>query len=190
MKKIIESLETEVLNPLIIKKSLILLILLMYSCFYSQTTLNDFYITNKIIEIESPILVSIKGLRGKFVINKDDYEKTQNIKKLLNEHKAYLYFDDSMGIKYFTNDWFKLGIKKLECVCCDKTNYIDLKNAHITTLSSLKQFYIGFTKISFYNNSIIDVNNTKTYLKNSELYFPILFPKCHENIEGSTVTNK
>ena len=181
MKKIIEGLETEPLNPLILKKLLILLILSIYSCGYSQSTINNFYITNKTIEIESPILVSSKGLRGKFIVSKRDYEKTPNIKKLLKEHKAYLYFDDSMGIKYFTDDWFKLGIKKVECLCCDKTDYIDVKNTHIINLLSLKLFYIGFTKGSFYNNSVIDASNTKTYLKNSEAYFPILFPKCQDN---------
>jgi hypothetical protein len=157
---------------------LIVLLVCVASLLFSQSN-KSFYITTEILSIEDPLLISAKGFRGQFVVSEKKFKESKNIRKLLREEKAFLYFDDSMGIKYFTNVWTEANIKKIECDCCKKTDYIDIDNIHVIKLSKyLKSFYLGFTKTNFYNESIADAENSKTYLRNDTKYRMILFPKC------------
>ncbi|SFT59253.1 hypothetical protein SAMN05421857_1917 [Chryseobacterium formosense] len=157
---------------------LIFLFVCVASLLFSQNT-KGFYLTTEILSIENPLLISVKGFRGQFIVSEKNFKESNNLKKLLREEKAFLYFDDSMGIKYFTNVWTEANIKKIECDCCIKTDYIDINNIHVIKLSKyLKSFYLGFTKTHFYNESIVDAENSKTYLRNDTTYRMILFPKC------------
>ena len=55
------------------------------------------------------------------------------------------------GLGFYINDiWKKHNFKIPECDCCDKKNNIVKGNTTLTKLS-LTRFYLGFTKVSFYN---------------------------------------
>ncbi len=121
---------------------------------YSQET-NGFYLTKYIIKIPDPIIISVKGKAGKIITSAQEYNKTTNIEKLLNDNKAFLYFDDSMGLGFYINDvWEKNNFKISECDCCDKKNTIIKGNITLTKLP-LTKFYLGFTKVSFYNKKLL-----------------------------------
>ena len=144
---------------------------------YSQEA-NSFYLTKDTIKIPDPIIISIKGKAGKIITSSQEYNKTTNIEKLLNDNKAFLYFDDSMGLGFYINDvWEKNNFKISECVCCDKKNTIVKGNTTLTKLS-LTRFYLGFTKVSFYNKKTVTIDKKKFLIKNKENFYPILFPLC------------
>ena len=50
-----------------------------------------------------------------------------------------------------------------------------------TTLSKLPltRFYLGFTKVSFYNKKTVTIDKKKFLIKNKENFYPILFPLCN-----------
>ena len=90
---------------------------------YPQET-NGFYLTKDIIKIPDPIIISVKGKSGKIITSSQEYNKVSNIEKLLNDNKAFLYFDDSMGLGFYINDiWEKNNFKISECDCCDKKKH-------------------------------------------------------------------
>lgn len=142
---------------------------------YSQEA-NGFYLTKK---IPDPIIISVKGKAGKIITSAQEYNKTTNIEKLLNDNKAFLYFDDSMGLGFYINDiWRKNNFKISECDCCDKKNTIVKRNTTLTKLP-LTRFYLGFTKVSFYNRKTVTIDKKKFLIKNKENFYPILFPLCN-----------
>ena len=83
-----------------------LFLCLVSSKLYSQET-NNFYLTKDTIKISNPIIISVKGKAGKIITSTQEYNKTTNIEKLLNDNKAFLYFDDSMGLGFYINDIWK-----------------------------------------------------------------------------------
>lgn len=144
---------------------------------YSQEA-NGFYLTKDTIKISDPIIISVKGKAGKIITSSQEYNKVSNIEKLLNDNKAFLYFDDGMGLGFYINDiWKKNNFKISECDCCDKKNTIVKGNKTLTKLS-LTRFYLGFTKVSFYNRKTVTIDKKKFLIKNKENFYPILFPLC------------
>ena len=96
------------------------LCLIVSNKLYSQET-NGFYLTTDTIKISAPIIISVKGKAGKIITSTQEYNRSSNIEKLLNDNKAFLYFDDSMGLGFYINDiWKKNNFKISECDCCDK----------------------------------------------------------------------
>lgn len=165
-----------------LKTKTLLFIFFLFNKFLFSQQPKDFYLTTDQIVLQTPVLVSFKGKKGSFIVNNNDFKKSKNINKLLKEGKAFLYFDDSMGIKYFTDAWIKIGTKDIECECCIKKKYTDINKIRIIQLpESLKTFYVGFTKTEIYNRNIINTENSNTFLKNDESYRIILFPKCEKS---------
>ena len=82
---------------------------------YSQEA-DGFYLTKDTIKISDPIIISVKGKAGKIITSAQEYNKTTNIEKLLNDNKAFLYFDDSMGLGFYINDIWKKIILKFQNV--------------------------------------------------------------------------
>ena len=70
---------------------------------YPQET-NGFYLTKDTIKIQDPIIISVKGKAGKIITSSQEYNKVSNIEQLLNDNKAFLYFDDGMGLGFYIND--------------------------------------------------------------------------------------
>ena len=154
------------------------LCLIVSNKLYSQET-NDFYLTTDTIKISDPIIISVKGKAGKIITSTQEYNRSSNIEKLLNDNKAFLYFDDSMGLGFYINDiWIKNNFKISECDCCDKKNTIVKGNTTLTKLP-LTKFYLGFTKVSFYNKKTVTIDKKKFLIKNKENFYPILFPLCN-----------
>ncbi len=157
-----------------------LLLLLTSNKFFCQEA-NKFYLTNDTIRISNPIIIFTKGNAGRIITSYDEYSKVNDVKKLLNESKAFIYFDDSMGLGFYINEvWKKNNLKISECECCDKTNSTVKGNTIIIKfpLSSMS-FYLGFTKASFYKKNVITADMKKTIkIKNDQQFYPILFPLC------------
>ena len=82
---------------------------------YPQET-NGFYLTKDTIKISDPIIISVKGKAGKIITSSQEYNRSSNIEKLLNDNKAFLYFDDSMGLGFYINDIWKKIILKFQNV--------------------------------------------------------------------------
>ena len=83
-----------------------------------------------------------------------------------------------MGLGFYINDiWEKNNFKISECDCCDKKNTIVKRNTTLTKLP-LTRFYLGFTKVSFYNKKTVTIDKKKFLIKNKENFYPILFPLC------------
>jgi len=158
---------------------IIFFFLLMSIKFYPQE-INDFYLTKDTIKISNPVLISIKGNANKIIVSYEEYNKNTDIESLLNENKAFLYFDDSMGLGFYINDiWKKNNFKILECECCDKTNFINKGNVKIIRFPlSIMNFHLGFTKFSFYNKNVVTADLKKVLIKNNQKFYPILFPIC------------
>ena len=91
------------------------LCLIVSNKLYSQET-NGFYLTKDTIKISDPIIISVKGKAGKIITSSQEYNKVSNIEKLLNNNKAFLYFDDSMGLGFYINDIWKKIILKFQNV--------------------------------------------------------------------------
>ena len=91
------------------------LCLIVSSKLYSQEA-NGFYLTKDTIKISDPIIISVKGKAGKIITSSQEYNKVSNIEKLLNDNKAFLYFDDSMGLGFYINDIWKKIILKFQNV--------------------------------------------------------------------------
>lgn len=63
-----------------------------------------------------------------------------------------------MGLGFYINDiWEKNNFKISECDCCDKKNTIVKGNTTLTKLP-LTRFYLGFTKVSFYNKKTVTID--------------------------------
>jgi hypothetical protein len=153
------------------------LCLIVSNKLYSQET-NGFYLTKDTIKISDPIIISVKGKAGKIITSSQEYNRSSNIEKLLNDNKAFLYFDDSMGLGFYINDiWEKNNFKISECDCCEK-NTIVKGNTTLTKLP-LTRFYLGFTKVSFYNKKTVTIDKNKFLIRNKENFYPILFPLCN-----------
>ena len=154
------------------------LCLIVSNKLYSQEA-NGFYLAKDTIKIPDPIIISVKGKAGKIITSSQEYNRSSNIEKLLNDNKAFLYFDDSMGLGFYINDiWEKNNFKISECDCCDKKNTIVKGNITLTKLP-LTRFYLGFTKVSFYNKKTVTTDKKKFLIKNKENFYPILFPLCN-----------
>lgn len=174
--KIIHNLNKMKISQKIIN-TIALFLCLVSSKLYSQEA-NGFYLTKDTIKIPDPIIISVKGKAGKIITSTEEYTKTTNIEKLLNDNKAFLYFDDSMGLGFYINDiWEKNNFKISECDCCDKKNTMVKGNTTLTKLP-LTRFYLGFTKVSFYNKKTVTIDKKKFLIKNKENFYPILFPLC------------
>ena len=91
------------------------LCLIVSNKLYSQEA-NGFYLTKDTIKISDPIIISVKGKAGKIITSSQEYNKVSNIEKLLNDNKAFLYFDDSMGLVFYINDIWKKIILKFQNV--------------------------------------------------------------------------
>ena len=157
--------------------ALLLCLIIVSNKLYSQEA-NGFYLTTDTIKISDPIIISVKGKAGKIITGSQEYNRSSNIEKLLNDNKAFLYFDDSMGLGFYINDiWEKNNFKISECDCCDKKNTIVKGNTTLTKMA-LTRFYLGFTKVSFYNRKTVTTDKKKFLIKNKENFYPILFPLC------------
>ena len=55
---------------------------------YPQET-NGFYLTKDTIKIPDPIIISVKGKAGKIITSSQEYNRSSNIEKLLNDNKAF-----------------------------------------------------------------------------------------------------
>ena len=72
---------------------------------YSQEA-NGFYLTKDTIKISDPIIISVKGKAGKIITSSQEYNRSSNIEKLLNDNKAFLYFDDYINHNSLYICWF------------------------------------------------------------------------------------
>ena len=154
------------------------LCLIVSNKLYSQEA-NSFYLTKDTIKISDPIIISVKGKAGKIITGSQEYNRSSNIEKLLNDNKAFLYFDDSMGLGFYINDiWEKNNFKISECDCCDRKTTIVKGNITLTKMA-LTRFYLGFTKVSFYNKKTVTIDKNKFLIRNKENFYPILFPLCN-----------
>jgi len=156
-------------------KYLIILFSIFGNKVLSQTIRNS-YITQDTISIKKPIIISVKGYDGKFVLSEDDIAEITNIKNALKKQKMFLYNDDGFGF-ITTKDRKKNNISIGEC------QYLSNEEKGKLIIWKLpfenNKFYLGFVKLSYYNKKIITTNNQKVYLKNSEEFKPILFPICN-----------
>ena len=102
------------------------LCLIVSNKLYSQEA-NSFYLTKDTIKISDPIIISVKGKAGKIITSSQEYNRSSNIEKLLNDNKAFLYFDDSMGLGFYINDIW------------EKNNFKISEVNSITSLSSIRK---------------------------------------------------
>ena len=115
------------------------LCLIVSNKLYSQEA-NGFYLTKDTIKISDPIIISVKGKAGKIITSSQEYNRSSNIEKLLNDNKAFLYFDDSMGLGFYINDiWMKNNFKISECDCCNKKTVTTDKNKFL--IRNKENFY-------------------------------------------------
>lgn len=160
------------------KYLLIILFLILSNKIFSQSIINDSYITQDTIVIKKPIIVIVKGYDGKFILSEESLKETENFQKGINNQKIFLYNDDGIGF-ISSIDRKKNNVSIGECGYIrreEKGNLIILKLP-----LDINKFYLGFVKLSFYNKRVISSNNKKAYLKDENNFKPILYPICKDS---------
>ncbi|KPH14118.1 hypothetical protein [Chryseobacterium sp. ERMR1:04] len=71
------------------KYLLIILFLILNNKIFSQSIINDSYITQDTIVIKKPIIVIVKGYDGKFILSEESLKETENFQKGINNQKIF-----------------------------------------------------------------------------------------------------
>ena len=168
-----KTLKREKLNQHFQNNLLIILFLLFSNLLFSQK-FEDYYLTTKTITFKNPLIVVPDSDKvGIFILEKDEYDKEKNIKKLFKQKKAY-FFDKDDFIYEIYRDLKKTNFSE------EDYNYI-FRNETGNTITlrlneKIKSFYIGFIKVKYYNYSKTSAHKRYPYIKNTDNYELVLIP--------------
>lgn len=166
------------------KYILIILFSILGNSIFSQS-INQSYITQDTLIIKNPTIIMVKGYDGKFILNGDLLELTQNIQKAIENNEIFLYNDDGIGF-ISSKDRKKNNVSIGECSYIKKE---ETKNLIILRLPpKVDRFYLGFVQPNFYNKKVTSSNNKRPYLKLGNDFKPILYPICEDSNAAESVS--
>lgn len=165
-----------------LNKYIILISLMFFNNIHAQED-KKFFITKDTLVIENPVIISFKDTDGMFLTNENYIRNKKNIdiKKMLNEGKAYIY----------NNEFYRfLSLKELELKpiyndCSFVSKDESAKNIIVRKLdNTVNRFLLCFIRLDLYNKKVLTLNHKKTnFSKKRNLdFYKIVFPICKDNI--------